>query len=141
MRILKHYLYASLLPAIATILSGQIQMPKDCRQCILLIIVGSGLVLLSLLVLNIFYFLLSINLNRKSAKLTLVIIASLLPSIIYSTYLFVNYYDQTKQYNAEFRIFFPSAIVCLIVGLWTMYIYMNTPTKIIFKQDPNDASS
>lgn len=131
MRINKYYLYASLLPSITALLSGLIQMPQNCHQCFLLLIVGSGCVLLSLLVLNVSYFLLYVKSSNKSVKLIVNLFASLLPSIIYSTFLFTIYYDHSRQDNTDFRIFFPSALTCFIFGVWTAYKHMDTGTELI----------
>ncbi len=129
MKIIYYYLFASLLPAIMTILSGLIQMPHDCNQCIVLIIVGSLMVLLWLLVLNFFYFLLYIKTIDKSTKLFLTILGSLSPSIIYLTFIFLNYYDHSRQNNSDFKILLPSAITCIIIGIWTTYKNMESRRK------------
>ena len=119
MRVFKYYLCASLLPPITTLVTGNIQMPSNCGKCLALTIVGSGLVLMILLALNLLYFLLLIDFADKSSKIVIGVIGSFLPATIYSAMIFSIYYHHSEPLSGDFEFFLPSVIATLFVSIWT----------------------
>lgn len=123
MKILNLYFWSSIIPALSVFLLGLLQMPKNCSQCILLLIVGSGMIFLSMLVLNMTYFLLRKKIQTKFLQIIYGILCCMLPASILGLYLFTTYYTSSLGGSADFRISIPAFIASLILGLWTMNLY------------------
>ncbi|RAW01000.1 hypothetical protein [Pseudochryseolinea flava] len=124
MNVFQQYLYCAFLSSLTVLVSGMVTMPDDCGQCVLLYIVGSGLMFLAMLLLTLPYFLLRVNVAQWAEKIILGIIATLTPPILLAGLLLKYYYDPDRYDNSDFEVFSPAVITAFIVGVWTFYIYM-----------------
>ena len=128
MKILKHYLCATILPCVAAIISGLIQMPSNCKNCVPLLIVGGGLLLGFYALINILYFLLYLDVIEHDKKILLGLVACVLPSIICSIILISSFYKSTGT-SSDFNIVFPSTIISIIFGIWSFFKYLTLTKK------------
>ena len=129
MKIGNLYFGASLWPALSVFLLGLLQMPENCNRCILLLLIGSGMIFLSMLVLNMTYFLLRIEIQIKLFKIVYGLLCCLLPAFILGLYLFATYYQSSFQESTDLRISIPAFITSWILSSWIMYLYFQGKLK------------
>lgn len=136
MRLIKQYILSAIIPALMVLIAGFFQMPSDCNQCILLLLVGSGLILMALLVLNTSYFLMLIQMNDKLLRLIFSIVSCYVPTILLTGYLFSTYYNPDSSAHTDLCLSAPSIIAALAVATWTFYLNHKEPFSLKKKKKP-----
>lgn len=113
---IKSYILTSFLPILVILITGFILKPNDCGQCVLLIIMGAFLALISLLVLNSVLFINLIRVKNKLLNEIVIVTTFLVAPIISTIFVFNNYFIGEKDINTDFKIAFPSLILTYILA-------------------------
>lgn len=122
-KIILSYLLSSFLPPTALIISGLIFQAEDCRQCNLLILVASFLILVRLLLIHAVQFLGMIRLKNHLLDLILVISCSFSSSLVLVFYL-LNDLIEGNKIGSDWQILVVPAIVNFLLGFFTLWVLM-----------------
>jgi hypothetical protein len=113
---------------------GLLRMPENCGQCLLLLLVGYGLITVFLLVFNLTLLLFYFKTKKTIFSIINGIVASYTSTVVLAWYLIQTYYDPNQKYNSDFELSFPTVLISFLIG--SLIFFKNS-----FKEKRNDLSS